>query len=298
MYQALVVALFGCAAAGVVLPVGRWFAPAPASKPPEVASTDKGSSKPIEPIDTTSGGQTLRALVNWDPAKAAVASVDKGEEGAGSKPAADQAPKLVSHDWAYVGSMISGASRAAIIKIDSQQHRLAEGEKLGDSTLVAIEPDWITVRTGAEEKRISLLPRTQTWPTELPKHQTPGRPGAMPGQANLPGSIPSAAATTFDARGTVPKAKPGTIVQAGGPSRTAPEPKPASMDSNRRDAIVQQLRQADLPLPSKVVALRQLGITPGMDVGSATARLREMGLDPSQDPSLGDAIRTVVGGNQ
>lgn len=59
----------------------------------------------------------------------------------------------------YLGSMLLGLKRAAMLSINGKQKPLFEGEKFGEVELVRVEADHVIIRSGGAEQKLELESR-------------------------------------------------------------------------------------------------------------------------------------------
>jgi hypothetical protein len=151
-----------CVRLGVIATVGAgglaagaalsWFALAPAvpdlrpSAPqqPPVASGEgsrQGTAGAPRLDDAEGTAERLALAHSWGP----------GPSDAGSKP--DTSGEIPPEwdeprpgEWTYLGSLLGGGRRAAIVAVDGRQHIIFEGERLGDRTLVQVGNQMVLVR--------------------------------------------------------------------------------------------------------------------------------------------------------
>ena len=115
------------------------------------------------------------------------AKVEKVPEG----PVAE--PKAPTPDWAYLGCIREASRRLAMVSVDGHQKILAEGRKFGDTTLVAVNDDKITIEVGGESKTIDRGSRdgsSVAWVRNMSANAAPANAGMVTVGGTTAGTAP------------------------------------------------------------------------------------------------------------
>ncbi len=183
------------------------------------------------------------AIDAWKERMAAAAS-QPSEPAPGAQPAAGFAPP-----WRYLGYVVDGERRSALVLADNKQRFVTIGYTTPDNyRLIAIEPTQITVQHGASRHTIALVETargrslTSTTvgapmpggSTQQPYMNIQERPRVIVPSAN-PGANPAAAPLSPNTPGY--PGFPQTNPVPGSPGNPSPQPVPQSPDlSVRSDA--------------------------------------------------------------
>jgi hypothetical protein len=95
----------------------------------------------------------------------------------------------------YLGSLVTPSGARALISLSDRQRFVKAGDTLGQDTVTEITPNYITIKTGEETKRIDLAPRASGSLKIAPP--TPARGMATPVNPAMPGIDPNTGAFVF-----------------------------------------------------------------------------------------------------
>lgn len=178
--QIVAVGLVGAGVAAALVPltgkveIEQAALPPPPPKPPEAPRVE---------IDATAVAAALNTIA--PPVKNQPAPVDA----TGTEPAP---PVLTGIDaWRYLGAIISGSERRAVLVVNDQQRMLKVGQTIENVEVVQVERGFVKVRQGEVERQIDLAARQRPELTiidaaALARSNAGARPHSSP-SANPPG---------------------------------------------------------------------------------------------------------------
>jgi hypothetical protein len=149
--------------------------------------------------------------------KPKVAEVPKADPGAH----VDETP--AGPEWTYLGPIHEADRSLAIISVDGHQKILPEGRTFGDTKLVSVDNDGISVEVKGVPKHIDRGERsssTVAWVRNLQNSTPQARPAAIPGQPGAgPGNNMNAEIRDRLQRNGIPQGDPGQNWRNGGGQR-------------------------------------------------------------------------------
>ena len=308
------VALLGAAGAAIGLPLSGMFGP-PEPKKVVVVDDSQGKEAPKAPPIMTSGeaAEVLKTLISWKPAPAEPET--PAPDAAATPP---PPPPPAPTEWAYVGSVLMGSNRQAIVRVNTEQHMLKPGQQHGDTTLVDIDPRFITVETAGQRKQIDLLARANVFPTEPPKRGGQVTRGPSVGAGNVtamnqngmvkppvPGSFDQArmqAEEMAKKRGMMPPGRQGVQdAELLRQQEAELKEKLATDPSQMRDHFeraVKAMNDPGMSLEQRTQMLHELGIPVGASPEVAMERFRNAGLNPDEHQGLIEAVKANARGQR
>lgn len=295
-YQLAAGAALSATVAAVALPLAREFGPPPAPARAAIVDAAPPPSTPAPAMPVDEAGSVLTSVLRWQPEQAVEPETPPTEEG--KTPDAPPPPPQLSTEWAYLGSILSGTSRHALVRVKDQQHMLREGAALEQTKVVKIEPAQITLEDNAGLRRdIRLLERASMFPTDPPKRPVarmnlpgnpgmPGVPGAMTQAGMNPAQIPGRPSPqTFDqariaAEEAAKRARGGRV-----------EEQLRNLGPEAGEKILKLMGEGNLGVADRARMLGHYGINPGASPDEAFERLRQSGVNPDDHPELIEAIK-------
>lgn len=265
-WQIAAAACTAVAAAALFLPMGNMFSP----KKVEIPITDRSQFvQPDAPFGSPKLGMSVATLkklfplVSPEPEDDPVTEISQGPE------AIPKPPPPPVGVWEYIGSIITPTSKRAFVRVDQQQHLVAEGAGVNETKVVAIAADQLTIETQGVRTVVALNTRTMDFPTTPPKKpvafRTPPNPGGPAGPGVVGGPNNPMARTHG---GQAP------------PSMVTPPPQaPAAFDQMRAQAMSEAARRGQPPIDSP----KRMS---GEQLDSMRKMLSDGGLDPSAKREL------------
>lgn len=300
-------ALLCAAGAAVGLPLSGAFgppAPRQASTGDNNAPQQTAKAPPV--MESGEAAEVLKTLISWKPAPP-----PEPEGPAPEAAATPPTPPPQATEWAYVGSVLMGTNRHAVVRVNSEQHLMKPGDNQGDTKLVDVDARFITVETDGQQRQIDLMARTNIFPTEPPKRG--GVAGKMPmngiGAAamNQNGMVKPTAPVNFDQlrlqqedmakkRGMSPPGRqtPMEIEMARQQEAEAMKEKMAADPAASRDhyeRAIKAMSDPGMSLEQRTTMLHDLGIAPGTAPETAIDRFRQAGINPEDHPPLLEALK-------
>ena len=152
----------------------------PAPPPAPEASPSAGAAAKIDAdiID----GTAARLDLAWAHVEKPATVETKAPEEVHEEPAGPE--------WTYLGPIHESDRTLAIISVDGHQKILAEGRTFGDTKLIGVEADGISVEVNGKPKHIDRGQRsssTVAWIRNLQSNNPAARIAGVPGQPVVPG---------------------------------------------------------------------------------------------------------------
>lgn len=307
-WQLGAIVVLAAAGALIALPIGKLLAPAAPAFTQRPAPTQSGDPRAaIRAVSLDSAAQVLR---DHGPKVEPKLASDTTKAPDAAKPedvAAPKTPLPAAGEWVYIGSASTPNARAALVRVDNQQHMLYEGGEFNSTRLVAVEPDHITIDGPGGQRRVDLAARQIGWPTDPPKRPVVFRqpplgvaiPTGMPAHAAAPQPIMPGAPQNPSISGARPGAPPATFDAARAAAMNAREEEmrraragvnppgrsglDESLSQEQRDIMVKTLAEPDLDPQRRNSILRDMGLKPGQPYEEIARRVKEMGFDPSDE---------------
>lgn len=293
------------AAAAVVVPLDKVLAVTSGSSGAKLVQPDGGvMDVALAAPELGSSVLTLQDLFPRVPPESPIDfDPDEGEVVSGT-PTEAVAPAAPSGVWEYIGSVMSTNNKRAFVRVDQQQHLLAEGAGIENTKVVAITPTELTIETAGTRRVLALNQRTSDFPTTPPKRPVAFRTPPTPGMAQGPGVVsgPGMAGRPGVGGATPPPSAPASFDQMRAQAaREAaakgmhPMDAPRRMSGEHADMMRKMLSEKMDPSQQREV-LQKMGFKAGMQADETMRQLKESGVELNED--LMGAAKELEGMNE
>lgn len=206
--------------------------------------------------------------------------------------------------WEYIGSIISPTSKRAFVRVDQQQHLLAEGAGVNATKVVSITADELVIETEGVRKVVALNTRTMDFPTTPPRRpvafRTPGSPGAagvgnmaaMPRPGGAPGG-PSMMTPPPQASAAFDQQMRAQAMQEAARRGQRPMDMPKRIHGEQGEAMRKLLSDGGLDPSQKREIMQKMGIKAGTPTEQTLQQLKESGIEV--DESMMGAAKELEG---
>lgn len=295
------------AAAAVVVPLDKVLGSTGRSGGAKLVQPDDGVT--LVALETPALGVSVPTLKELFPLLPASSPIPEDtEEGPGvvGEPPTPAPPAAPSGVWEYIGSVMSPTNKRAFVRVDQQQHLLAEGAAVENTKVVAITPTELTIETAGARRVLALNQRTSDFPTTPPKRPVAFRTPPNPGMAQGPGvvSAPGMGGRPGMGGATPPPSAPSSFDQMRAQAaREAaakgvgmhPMDAPRRMSGEHADMMRKMLSEKMDPSQQREV-LQKMGFKAGMQADETMRQLKESGVELNED--LMGAAKELEGMNE
>lgn len=323
-WQAASLALLAGGIAIGALPIAGLLGPGKGSKPREYqVSLPAGEGQSMSQTRVLRLKDAMSTIAPPVEVTAVAATEEPLAAGGEPEPPPVETAPPPQTSWTYVGSIRAGGRmKRAIVDVqsggESRQRTLSEGDTVGDTRLVTIEPDHIMVSVGgAEPTRIDLTQRMEgaVWaarssgggaPSGARPRPMPGQPGFMSPVTNS-GMNPNAAASLAEAQrrmkaAIAPPQNPMASLVPPAEDRMTQLARQAKemgeLGQDKRDTLSKILDDPSLSPEERGKLLSEIGIPMDASPDERGEFLHMIGVTPESDPKLFERLREGTGENK